>query len=110
MVTVSNPVVTVTTSATSGGGGTNPGSGTITTSTETGNRVRLNWSGLPNDFIGIVPANQTAWQSGMPGATTDGSASGKLGITVKTPVAGQAYVALFYLNNVKVGSSQPFVF
>ncbi len=106
----SYPVVTVTTPATSGGGGTNPGSGTITTSTETGNRVRLNWSGLPSDFIGIVPVNQTAWQSGMPGATTNGSASGKLGITVKTPVAGQAYVALFYLNNVKVGSSQPFVF
>ncbi|MGB0846424.1 MAG: hypothetical protein ACPGSM_06850, partial [Thiolinea sp.] len=61
------------------------------------------------DFIGIVPADQGEWLNGMPGAFADGSvSSGKMGITVRNPAAGQLYKAIFYRNNAKVGSSQPF--
>lgn len=90
-------------------------SGAVTASasisaTVEGERVHVQWENTPTDFIGIVPANQTAWLTGMSGTTTDGSTSGKLGITVANPQRGQAYVAILYRNNTKVGVSAPFSF
>ncbi|UOG92792.1 MAG: polysaccharide deacetylase family protein [Candidatus Thiothrix sulfatifontis] len=73
-----------------------------------GDRVRIQWDNTPTDFIGIVPANQTEWQTGMAGATADGSAAGKLGITLANAPRGQAYVAILYRNTAKVGVSAPF--
>lgn len=88
---------------------TDPTVGTISTYME-GSRLRINWSGLPaHDFIGVVPANQSNWQNGMPGATTNGSASGKMGITVSNAVSGQQYVVIFYSGTTKVSTSQPLV-
>lgn len=89
---------------------TPPSGGTISISIENNNRVRLNWSNMPNhDFVGIVPTNQPDWTASMSGANTNGSASGKMGITVSEAVAGQEYSAVFYLNNVRVTASAPFV-
>ncbi|MEZ5537349.1 MAG: polysaccharide deacetylase family protein [Thiolinea sp.] len=91
------------------GGGTDTGTGTVTTYME-GSRVRIAWEGLSaHDFIGVVPANSGEWQEGMPGATTSGSASGKLGITVSDAVPGQQYVVIFYNGTTRVLTSQPFV-
>ena len=98
----------------SGTGGTGTGStggsstGTIEVALEN-NRVRLSWKDVATTFIGIVPQGQSEWQEGMPGAVTDGSSSGKMGITVNEAVAGQQYVALLYNNGVKVSESAPFV-
>ncbi|MBO0612361.1 MAG: hypothetical protein RL122_1862 [Pseudomonadota bacterium] len=95
----------------------NSGVGTTTTpnhanihATVEGERVRVQWENTPTDFIGIVPASQTAWQAGMSGTTTDGNASGKLGITVANPQRGQPYVAILYRHNANVGVSAPFSF
>lgn len=87
-----------------------PSNASISISIENTNRVRVNWSNMPNhNFLGIVPTSQSEWQSGMSGTNTDGSASGKTGITVSEAVAGQTYSAVFYLNNVRVAASTPFV-
>jgi peptidoglycan/xylan/chitin deacetylase (PgdA/CDA1 family) len=82
----------------------------VITATVDGDRVRIQWNNIPTDFIGIVPANQSDWQTGMAGANADGSAAGKLGITVANPTRGQVYVAILYRNNAKVGVSAPFSF
>jgi hypothetical protein len=90
-------------------GGGDTGSGTVTTYME-GNRVRINWTGLPaHDFVGVVPTSQTDWQAGMPGADTAGGASGKLGITASDAVPGQQYVVIFYNGVSRVATSQPFI-
>lgn len=75
-----------------------------------GERVRIQWDNIATDFVGIVPANQNAWSAGMAGANADGSASGKLGITLDAAQRGQTYVAMLYRNNIKVGNSAPFSF
>lgn len=75
-----------------------------------GERVRIQWDNIATDFIGIVPANQNAWSAGMAGANADGSAAGKLGITIAALQRGQTYVAMLYRNNIKVGNSAPFSF
>ncbi|WP_028489657.1 polysaccharide deacetylase family protein [Thiothrix lacustris] len=86
-----------------------PSNADISVSIENTNRVRLNWSNIPpHDFVGIVPTSQANWQPGMSGATTNGSVSAKLGITVSEAVAGQTYSAIFYLNNGQVAASTPF--
>jgi hypothetical protein len=95
--------------ATGNVGATSPNNASISATVE-GERVRVQWDNTPTDFIGIVPANQTAWQAGMAGASTDGSASGKLGITVANPSRGQTYTAILYRNNANVGASAPFSF
>lgn len=93
--------------ATTGGGSTSSASGSITASVE-GERVRIGWENTPNDFIGIASASQGEWQSGLPGAVTDGSANGKIGITLSVLPRGQAYVAVLYRNNSKVAVSPTF--
>ena len=85
------------------------GSGTVTATVE-GDRVRVQWDGIATDFIGIVPSNQGEWQAGMAGASADGSASGKLGITLSAAQRGQTYVAILYRNTSKVGASASFRF
>ncbi|CAA6810053.1 MAG: Unknown protein, partial [uncultured Thiotrichaceae bacterium] len=68
----------------------------ITVSVE-GNRAHIRWSELDaHDLLGIVPVGIAEWQSGMPGATTGGSASGKMGITVPALSIDQQYIAIFY--------------
>ncbi len=90
-----------------GGGGGGENNATITTSVE-GNRVHLTWSGMPaHNFVGVALAGQTTW---LYGGDTDGAASGKIGVTVANPVAGQQYVAHFYLNGNVVSTSAPFTF
>lgn len=84
-------------------------SGSVSATVE-GERVRVQWEGISADFIGIVPANQSEWQAGMAGANADGSASGKLGITLSAAQRGQTYVAILYRNTSKVGASAPFRF
>ena len=87
-----------------------PSNATISVAIENTKRVRINWSNMPpHDFVGIVPINQSNWQSTMSGATTNSSVSGKIGITVSEAIAGQAYSAIFYLNNGRVAASAPFI-
>ncbi|MBU0655785.1 MAG: polysaccharide deacetylase family protein [Gammaproteobacteria bacterium] len=87
-----------------GGGG---GSGQIITALY-GNRVHLTWSDMPaHNFVGVSLAGQTAW---LYGGETNGAVSGKIGVTVSEPVAGQQYEAHFYLNGSVVATSAPFTF
>lgn len=74
-----------------------------------GQRIRLQWENLPNNFIGIVPTDQAEWQPGMAGADTSGDSIGKIGITTETLPNDQEYVAVFYFNGVKVATSDSIV-
>lgn len=81
--------------------------GTISTRLE-GERVSVVWENTPNDFIGIAPASEGQWRSGLPGAATDGSVSGKIGISLGGLPRGQAWVAVLYRHGSKVGVSPAF--
>lgn len=89
------------------GGGGNGNADKITVTVEANNRVRLSWTDLPNNLVEIAPANQT--DMAVASAVTSGNATDKMGITVANAQAGQEYVALFYLNNIKVATSNPFM-
>lgn len=92
---------------TSTGGGGNGNADKITVTVEANNRVRLSWTDLPNNRIDIAPASQPDMVAAS--AATSGNATDKLGITVANAEPGVEYVALFYLNNIKVATSNPFV-
>lgn len=90
-----------------GGSGSDGNNANKITVTVEGNRVRLAWDGLANSRIDIAPANQPDMP--VASASTSGAASGKIGITIPNPQVGQQYVAVFYLQNARVATSNPFV-
>jgi hypothetical protein len=71
--------------------------------------MRIQWSNVSTNFIGIVTEPNSEWLAGMPSAKINTAKNGKLGITIKNPLLNVSYRAVLYLNGVKVATSAPIV-